>query len=1217
MGRLVVAYNNATITEGNAPRGDLGDEALWVLSTALGESEAEIYDFFARVTRGLKPWGAQRAWIKRLLRGENTVLVAPTGVGKTTLLLVYALYSATRGKKVLYVVPTKSLGDQVFKKLVEMHEQCSRNLNIVYYNSSLRGKKRETALSAITSSEFDVLIVTSAFLRKLPALHPHNFDVVIVDDADSLVKNEKNIYVLLQVLGYNQEDIQLARRRVDLVRRILVDKVTGRDVTVLIRELIEIDTKLENSLKSRNLGQLVVASATCYTRGVAGKIMRDLLKVDISGIVIYGRDITDAYSYVSSVDEAVSLVLGVVNRLGRGGIFYISPRNPKRDIFAEALKKIQELLVASGFRVSEATPRAVVDMIMGKLDFLVGYSSYYSSSVRGIDSPENIKYVIFLGTPVFSIPLENFLANPSLLVRVLLEIADLTGNRELRERVAGVRRHILFLSAVERKLIKYSLLGKISESVVVERSRLRELYSTVKELYNTALPIVRSIVDQKGVVAIGTITLAKSGGKYLAVIPDLMTYIQASGRTSRLLGDKMTHGFSLIVEFSEQDNLVKALDLKFKALDREMGLRPLSEVDPEREKLLINSTRSSNESSGKLKYKSILVVVESPTKAKTIARFFGKPVVRRVAGISLYTIPAKVDDEVVEFNVVSTRGHIYDLTTRSDIGIFGVEISRDLVKPVYTTIKRCRLCGTQFTDQDFCPRCGTSVYSDSKLIVYLLQKLGLEVDEVYIATDPDIEGEKIAYDVYTAISPFNQNIWRIELHEITRSELLSALNKKRHINWRLVEAEIYRRILDRLVGFSLSAKLQRAFGSKNLGIGRVQGPLLDFVVKRYYEHLSSRCKKICISSREPVKLTVCTCLDSSELVEKLRNTSTIELVRLREELVEIAPKPPYTTEELLADASNKLGLQAEATMKIAQELYEAGLITYHRTDCTYISNTGISIAKTYLRGRGLENFFTPRHWGEPGSHEAIRPVNPYDAEQLLRATEEGLVQLVIPLTSKHLALYDLIFKRFIASQMKPYRALKSRFKVVVNGFEIGELDLLVDIIDHGFDLVEKAKLYSELKNTERAVLAVESTRVFNSSRIPLYTEGDLVLLMKTHGIGRPSTYSKVIASLKRHGYIILSKVRQKVVPTKRGVLVHKYLVENYPKYLSVELTRRMERTIETISRGELEVHDAVVEVVAELLENNILHASDLPADLYSYVSLRLTSNTLTTNTHVL
>ncbi len=1220
MGKLIIVYKNIPSDESRTlllEANTLNNSTINLLREVLSNTEREFCEFFTRVTRGLKLWGAQRAWIKRLLKGENTVLVAPTGIGKTTLVLVYALYSALHGKRILFIVPTRSLGDQVFEKLSIMSSSIQKNTRIIYYSSSLQSKRRVSVLNSITSGDFDILIITSAFLKKLHALCSCNLDVIIVDDADSLVKNERNVYILLQLLGYDQRDIDLAKRRVELLRKILVDRVSGRDITTLVKELIDIDSELERALRSKPLGQLVVASATCYTRGLAGRILRDLLKIDISGITIYGRDVTDTYIYVNNVSEIITEVLKIISKLGRGGILYISPRNPGREVFVEAVKKIQEILISSGFRVSEATPVSISKLISGELDFLVGSSSYYSISVRGIDSPRSIKYVIFLGTPVSSNLLENFLTNPNTLIRVALEVAEQLGDRVLAQQVLKIRKQLLYASSVEKKLIRYCLLGKISESVILDKSKIRELYVSIKDLYTRFLPVVKGIIDLHGVLSIGIITLVKSGEKYLAIIPDLMTYIQASGRTSRLLGANMTHGLSVIVELSEYANFVKSLDLKFKTLDRNMGLKPISEVNFDHEALLLESSRAGNGETSKLKYKSILLVVESPTKAKTIAQFFGKPVVRRIADISIYTIPAKIGDEILEFNIISTRGHIYDLTTKSDVGVFGVEIDRDSIRSVYTTIKRCKICGAQFTDLDMCPQCGSNTYTDSKILVYLLQKIGLEVDEVYIATDPDIEGEKIAYDIYTSIRPFNENIWRIKLHEITRSELLSALKQKRHIDWKLVEAEIYRRVLDRLIGFSLSIKLQEAFKNRNMGIGRVQGPLLDFIINRYYDHINSKCKKICVSTSKPLKFIFCTHINSAELIDKLKSASSVELIKLSENIVEVSPKPPYTTEDLLIDASNKLGLQAEVVMKTAQELYEAGLITYHRTDCTYISGTGISIAKTYLQSKSLEHLFTPRHWGEPGSHEGIRPVNPYDSDQLLRALEEGLLSLVIPLTSRHLMIYDLVFKRFIASQMKPYRALRSRFKIIAGGVELGELSVLVDIIEHGFNLVDKPKLYKNLRDLEKLSLSVNHIRMFNSSRILLYSEGDLVSLMKNYGIGRPSTYSKIISSLKRHGYIILSKTKQKVVPTKKGILVHKYLVENYSKYLSVELTRRMENTIEAIYTGKLDVYDAVISVLADLVGNGVLDSSILPTDLYSYISLHLPGYGLTSNHHTI
>jgi len=286
-----------------------------------------------------------------------------------------------------------------------------------------------------------------------------------------------------------------------------------------------------------------------------------------------------------------------------------------------------------------------------------------------------------------------------------------------------------------------------------------------------------------------------------------------------------------------------------------------------------------------------------------------------------------------------------------------------------------------------------------------LRKLASEVDEVYIATDPDMEGEKIAYDVYTSIKEVNTNIWRIELHEITLNELLKALGNKRWIDLNLVEAEMYRRILDRLVGFALSQKLQIVYSRRNLGAGRVQTPVLGLIIERYREHLANKCKRVVFKFKEPVDLSFTIYIDrkQEELLEKIKSATSLTLVKKAEEVVEVQPKPPLTTDELLVEAS-KIGLPVDVAMKTAQELFEAGLITYHRTDSTYISSVGLSIAREYLSKKNLLEYSRFSHWGQPGTHEAIRPVYPLDADELLQAIDEGLIPVVIPLTGLHLKL---------------------------------------------------------------------------------------------------------------------------------------------------------------------------------------------------------------------
>ena len=1217
MSTIIPVYrdNHAALIQGSLGAYSGEYSPLKIYLDLLKTSEEDFEKFFEKAT-GFKPWGAQKHWLKRILRGENTVLVAPTGIGKTTLLTVYALYASSKGKRVLYVTPTKSLLAQTYKRMYQQAVKTGLDTSrLLCYDSSKSKKNREEVLEKIRNCQYNLLVVTNHFLLKNHALLATcTPDVVIVDDVDSLIKSEKGVVGLVKLLGFTDRAVELVKKRSSLLWKLMVSKVYGRNPEELIREYLEVDRELEEEISRTKSSQLIVASATGRSRGPASRILKDLLRIDLSGISIYGRNITDSYTLVENHNETASIIVNLVGKLGRGCIVYLSPHHPMKTVFNDLTGKVKSELEKHGFKVAEANAKSISLLVEGKIDVLIGYSTYYGSSVRGIDAPQQIKYVVFLGTPVFAVSIESFLAKINMLTRTLVEIASRRNDPALRKTAVELRKKTLTLSPSEKRIIKLCLTGKIPEDSIINIQKLAGLYQEVKEVYSETLELVKSILDEQGVLTLGTITLVKSNSRYEALIPDVMTYIQASGRASRLIGNRMTHGLSIIIEEKRLENLVRGLEEKLRSFNKELVFKHLGDIDLQGEKHLIESTRKTS-SGDSLKYKSILLVVESPTKAKTIARFFGKPTARRIRDISVYTIPAKIDQEVIEFNIVATRGHIYDLTIDEKTGLYGVILGDTLVKPVYTTIRKCRICGTQFTDYDKCPRCNSPAYSDSKYVIDVLRKLASEVDEVYIATDPDMEGEKIAYDVYTSIKEVNTNIWRIELHEITLNELLKALGNKRWIDLNLVEAEMYRRILDRLVGFALSQKLQIVYSRRNLGAGRVQTPVLGLIIERYREHLANKCKRVVFKFKEPVDLSFTIYIDrkQEELLEKIKSATSLTLVKKAEEVVEVQPKPPLTTDELLVEAS-KIGLPVDVAMKTAQELFEAGLITYHRTDSTYISSVGLSIAREYLSKKNLLEYSRFSHWGQPGTHEAIRPVYPLDADELLQAIDEGLIPVVIPLTGLHLKLYSVIFKRFIASQMKPFKAVKARFTVKLGDLELGELEVLLDVLDDGFNKIQQVRLYRDLKGRNVIEVSIEKVEVSDSSRIALYTSGDVVLLMKKLGIGRPSTYAKIIASLRRHGYIIESKERKKLVPTKRGVEVYEYLKKYYPEFISVELTRRMEEVIDGISRGEIQGLLAVRGIVASLVTRGLVEAALVPPlYLNNYIGLRPPLDNLAAN----
>ncbi|WP_255344581.1 DNA topoisomerase [Thermus sp. CCB_US3_UF1] len=302
-----------------------------------------------------------------------------------------------------------------------------------------------------------------------------------------------------------------------------------------------------------------------------------------------------------------------------------------------------------------------------------------------------------------------------------------------------------------------------------------------------------------------------------------------------------------------------------------------------------------------------------------------------------------------------------------------------------------------------CPD-GTESQPDRDRALQALRSLALEAQDFLLATDPDTEGEKIAYDVYLALRAFGREVVRGEFHAVTPRAFLEALRHPQEVKEDLVEAQMVRRIADRWVGFALSEDLQRLLGRRGLSAGRVQTPVLGWVIARERE----------ARTRLPfteVALRGLALRFPDEVRERV-----LLLEVLEEAEREQNPLPPYTTDALLADASRE-GFRVPEAMALAQDLFEAGLITYHRTDATRVAPEGMALARRLIEARFGPEYARPRPWGEGGAHEAIRPTRPLWPEDL---EEAGLFQ-ALPLSEAHGRLYDLIFRRFLASQMAPAR----------------------------------------------------------------------------------------------------------------------------------------------------------------------------------------------------
>ncbi len=1113
--------------------------------------ETEYNDFsryFSEKT-GSTLWSAQRSWARRLLGLESMAIIAPTGVGKTTLLTVYASYRAVKnGWKVLYLAPTENLVKQIASKIESLEQGIC-----AWYASSAGKRVKEEMLRKLEEGDFSIAVVTTGFLQKrFDLLLKHApFNLIIVDDVDSLLRSSRNVERVLQLLGYSGEAIRKALELVKARLSLYTALAQGREdkVEELRKQVALLESELRR-LAGEPLGQLVVASATGRPKGYKHLVFKELLGFEVGGGSDYLRNVEDLYHITEDVSSGV---VDVVKKLGPGGIIFVSQAYGKA-----YAKLLVEKLRAAGIPASLAlagSRRAVEQLEKGAVWVVVGVASRYGVVVRGIDLPEQVKYTVSHGAPGRLMPLTDALKSPARLLRVLLYLSD-QGYEWARESASSIRK--LLDKIPDPSIIIAAVQGKIKAEGLSAR-----LVDEITHASSRAEAIIRSMLEEKDSIIIGSIVVEKSRtGDILVFTPDAPTYLQASGRASRLYKGVMTFGLSIVVD-SKIDHII-ALENRLSWMAR-AKFKPFSKVDLNEALRRVKETRKGK--GRRISVKSVLLVVESPTKARTIAWFWGRPSKRRIGKLVVYET-STLDPQsgtVYLLQVSATRGHIYDLAVNDPESRYGVHVNGSIVEPIYTTIKRCRSCGHQFTDETTaCPRCGSVVVADSQSIIEALRKLAVEVDEIIVATDPDREGEKIAWDVYLALRPYNSRISRGWFHEVTPDAILNALRNLSPLKKRLVESQIVRRIADRWIGFALSEHLWSRFGKPWLGAGRVQTPVLGWVIDRYEEWRRTRGYKIIVSI-EGYRVSIFT-EDGDRARKALRATSG-KVTSVERWIEEVNPAPPFTTDSLIYEAGRLYGYPAWLVMKLAQDLFESGLITYHRTDSTRVSPAGMAIAKSYLESHGMGNLYKGRSWGEGGAHEAIRPTRPLDAGEVERAVLEGSLRVPIKLTKAHLKLYDLIFRRFMASQMVSSKLEKARLTLRIGEVE-EEIVVVTKIVKDGFTAVYKPRITawaSKVKPGDE--IPIDEVKVVRASKVKLLKSGDLVRLMKEKGLGRPSTYAKVIEANRRHGYIIESKKVGYLIPTKLGIEVYNYLTSNFAELVSESTSRRLEEVLDAIEEG--------------------------------------------------
>ena len=1094
-------------------------EGFYVKICQLEDRVKRWYKHFEKIY-GFDPWKLQISWARKTFLKRSFALLAPTGVGKTSFGISIATFLAEEGKKSYIILPTKLLVAHTHERVLNTGIDPQWVLVFGEENSK---KKREELKERLIKGDFRILITSSMFLYKNFEIIPKDFEFIFVDDVDSFLKTAKNIDKALYLLGFSEEDIDLALENIKLKSK----RNKSQEDWERIKELNE---KLRSISEKKSKGVLLVSSATGNPRSNRIKLFRELLGFEVGRPTFYLRNIVDVYEEVSSPSE--ERILELVKKLGKGGLIFVSA-----DKGRERVNELTEFLNKRGVKAlsyEDIGQEGLDAFERGEYEVLVGISSYRNPIARGIDMPHVVRYALFDGVPKIVIHF-NIDANVNHLLWAVMSIRSIIA-KKYKDIIPRVDRWI-------QSLRRYSF---ISEDFIEKNKELKERVDNLKREVTEFLK-EKEIRDL--IASSEEITLREEQGEYTLVVSDVTGYIQASGRVSRMFAGGITKGLSYILVddkkafnnlirkvrwFGEEINFLKAEDVNLDNL--------LKEIDEDR--LKVKELMAGKKKIKKTDVlKPLLVIVESPNKARTIANFFGKPVVRRIGGHEVMEVV--VGD--IYLIITASAGHILDLT--KDKGFHGVIKTDSVFIPVYEIIE------------------------EKEQIIEGLRAIAVEADEVYIATDPDTEGEKIGWDVGNILMPYVDSVKRMEFHEVTKRAIINALKNPRSFDENLVKAQVVRRISDRWVGFEVSKILQSTFSKNWLSAGRVQTPVLGWIIEREREYRKK--KYIAVISSEGFRLEF-EFKDKEKAKEFIDRVDTVE-IKVKEEFEDkISPLPPYTTDTMLRDASERYRFSLEKTMNLAQHLFEMGLITYHRTDSTRVSDTGIGIARDYIKEEFGEEYFYGRHWGEGGAHECIRPTKPLDPEELRSMMLGGQIEGI---TRDHILLYELVFKRFISSQMRPVKVKKKRLSIRAGDIERGET-VTAEIIERGFDLINPV----ETTSVREGAIEIREKEIRQVPKAFLYTQGSLVEEMKRRGIGRPSTYATIVTKLFDRGYIIERKGF--LIPTKLGKEVYEYLKkrEDIIPFVSEEFTRQLEEVMDHIEEGKEDYQEVLKDIYNHIVK---------------------------------
>lgn len=1035
---------------------------------------------------GFKPWGAQRLWARRFLKGESFAMLAPTGSGKTTTTIALALL-----KKSLILLPNSTLAFQVAQKI----QNFARNKKIVQIHSLAPKPKPDEISNA------DVIITTSAsIVRNKKLFESLRTNAVFIDDVDGFLRRSQAIDTVLKILGITEEQIELAKK-------IVSKKVEDENISE-VRSKIKI-----------NNGQIVISGATqTAKRTLRVKILREIFGFDIGQTYSFTRNIIDAY-YIPEKEMKEELI-ELIRKLGRGAIVYVRG--------SEKAEQLADFLSENGIKAKayvKASKKIFQAFENGEIDVLIGTSSRRSSLVRGVDLPTALRYTIFFEIPRMEITIDRETFSPR---KMIIAISHITKHLEGEERQKAI-----------------DIIENLSKIIDLTPSNLEKIKSKdfnpdsdkVSDFMKFAYKVMIESLEFFNQVSSRSEIIEKTGISGNSIVtPDSFAYIQASGRTSRLTIGGLTKGLSILMvddrrAFELMKEQLEPLDVKFVNI---------KELDIEKVIEEINLTRELKVGVD-IEFNSQLLIVESPTKSRTISYFFGKPLKSKIDGLQVFEVMAPN----MLLLVTASRGHITDLAIRQPG--FGAKIIDSKLEVKF-----------EITKPD---------------VVASLQKLAENVDEVLIATDPDAEGEKIAWDLKCLLYPFNQNIKRLRWHEITKRAIIEGLKNPEEFDLNLLKAQILRKVEDAWIGLELSKIVQKKFNREDLSAGRVQTPVLGWVCERTKES-KKKIAQINVQLENNLRLTFTAQPEESE---KIKSIESVKIFDLSEEITEQNPLPPYTTDSLLQDGIYTLNLPASDVMSLAQELFESGLITYHRTDSIRVSNFGINLARQYLERENLSSYFKARTWAtEEGAHECIRPTRPLSSFELETDIDAKLLLLQTKLSKKHIKLYDLIFKRFIASQMSSAKIRIYKLKAQL-GDIIQEFQLTGEVVENGFNLISPIKTSGVIKPGEYKITQLQVRLI---SEKPLYTEANLIQLMREKRIGRPSTYAPTVQKLKDRGYV--QSFNGRLAGTRLGFNVFNFLISKYEPLINEERTRIVLEAVDKIENGEESFIDKVIEFRKEV-----------------------------------